>query len=59
MLRQMGTGLALKVEDGSRRAKHAVSYTTKTIRMISDLRIQDIEEKVFNFISQELKLKVN
>ena len=45
-----GIGLALKVEDGSKRAKHAVSlHLLKQLEWISDLRIQDIEEKVFNF----------
>jgi len=45
-----GIGLALKVEDGSRRAKHAVSlHLLKQLEWISDLRIQDIEDKVFNF----------
>ena len=40
-----GIGLALKVEDGSKRAKHAVSlHLLKQIEWISDLRIQDIEE---------------
>ena len=42
--------MALKVEDGSKRAKHAVSlHLLKQLEWISDLRIQDIEEKVFNF----------
>ena len=45
-----GIGLALKVEDGSKRAKHAVSlHLLKQLEWISDLRIQDIEEKVFDF----------
>nr|WP_075487999.1 asparaginase [Prochlorococcus marinus] len=45
-----GIGLALKVEDGSKRAKHAVSlHLLKQLEWISDLRIQDIEDKVFNF----------
>ena len=45
-----GMGLALKVEDGSKRAKHAVSlHLLKQLEWISDLRIQDIYEKVFNF----------
>jgi len=45
-----GMGLALKVEDGSRRAKHAVSlHLLKQLEWISDLRIQDINDKVFNF----------
>ena len=45
-----GIGLALKVEDGSRRAKHAVSlHLLKQLEWISDLRIQDIEDKIFKF----------
>jgi len=45
-----GIGLALKVEDGSKRAKHAVGlHLLKHLEWISELRIQDIEEKVFNF----------
>ena len=45
-----GIGWALKVEDGSKRAKHAVGlHLLKQLEWISDLRIQDIEEKVFNF----------
>ena len=56
-----GIGLALKVEDGSKRAKHAVGlHLLKQLEWISDLRIQDIEEKVFNFSEEfKLKLKVN
>ena len=53
-----GIGLALKVEDGSKRAKHAVSlHLLKQLDWISDLRIQDIEEKVFNF-SEGVRLEV-
>ena len=53
-----GIGLALKVEDGSKRAKHAVSlHLLKQLEWISDLRIQDIEEKVFNF-SKEVQIEV-
>ena len=53
-----GIGLALKVEDGSKRAKHAVSlHLLKQLEWISDLRIQDIEEKVFNF-SEGVRLEV-
>ena len=45
-----GIGLALKVEDGTKRAKHAVSlHLLKQLEWISELRIQDIEEKVLNF----------
>jgi len=44
-----GLGLALKVEDGSKRAKHAVGlHLLKQLEWITNLRIQDIEEKVFN-----------
>ena len=53
-----GIGLALKVEDGSKRAKHAVSlHLLKQLEWISDLRIQDIEEKVFSF-SEGVRLEV-
>ena len=45
-----GLGLALKVEDGSRRAKHAVGlHLLKQLQWISDLRIQDIEDKIFKY----------
>ena len=54
-----GIGLALKVEDGSKRAKHAVGlHLLKQLEWISDLRIQDIEEKVFNF-SKGVQIEVN
>ena len=44
-----GMGLALKVEDGSRRAKHAVAlHLLKQLEWISELRIQDIEDKIIN-----------
>ena len=53
-----GIGLALKVEDGSKRAKHAVSlHLLKQLEWISDLRIQDIQEKVFDF-SEGVRLEV-
>ncbi len=53
-----GIGIALKVEDGSKRAKHAVSlHLLKQLEWISDLRIQDIEEKVFNF-SEGVRIEV-
>ena len=53
-----GIGLALKVEDGSKRAKHAVSlHLLKQLEWISDLRIQDIEEKVFYF-SEGVRIEV-
>ena len=45
-----GMGLALKVEDGSRRAKHAVAlHLLKQLEWISDLRIQDIGDKILRF----------
>ena len=45
-----GIGLALKVEDGSRRAKHAVGlHLLKQLEWISDLRIQDIQDKILKF----------
>ena len=45
-----GIGLALKVEDGSRRAKHAVGlHLLKQLEWISELRIEDIEDKILNF----------
>ena len=57
-----GIGIALKVEDGSKRAKHAVSlHLLKQLEWISEVRIQDIEEKVFNFpegVRLEVKGKV-
>ncbi len=53
-----GIGLALKVEDGSKRAKHAVSlHLLKQLEWISDLRIQDIEDKVLKF-SQGVRIEV-
>ncbi|MBO8243867.1 asparaginase [Prochlorococcus marinus XMU1411] len=53
-----GIGLALKVEDGSKRAKHAVSlHLLKQLEWISDLRIQDIEEKIFN-LSDGVRIEV-
>ena len=53
-----GIGLALKVEDGSKRAKHAVSlHLLKQLEWISELRIQDIEDKVFNF-SEGVRIEV-
>ena len=46
------------MEDGSKRAKHAVSlHLLKQLEWISDLRIQDIEEKVFNF-SEGVRIEV-
>ena len=53
-----GIGLALKVEDGSKRAKHAVSlHLLKQLEWISELRIQDIEDKVLKF-SQGVRIEV-
>jgi len=53
-----GIGLALKVEDGSKRAKHAISlHLLKQLDWISELRIQDIYEKVFNF-SEGVRIEV-
>ena len=53
-----GMGLALKVEDGSKRAKQAVGlHLLKQLDWISELRIQDIEDKVLKF-SQGVQLKV-
>ena len=53
-----GIGLALKVEDGSKRAKHAVSlHLLKQLEWVSDLRIQDLEEKVLNF-SEGVRIEV-
>ena len=43
-----GIGIALKVEDGSKRAKHAVGlHLLRQLEWITNLRIQDIEEKIF------------
>ena len=43
-----GIGLALKVEDGSKRAKQAVGlHLLKQLEWISELRIQDIRNKIF------------
>ncbi len=42
-----GIGLALKVEDGSKRAKHAVSlHLLKQLEWITELRIQDLKNKI-------------
>ncbi len=42
-----GIGLALKVEDGSKRAKQAVGlHLLKQLEWISELRIQDIKDKI-------------
>ena len=53
-----GIGLALKVEDGSKRAKHAVAlHLLKQLEWISDLRIEDLQEKVLNF-SEGVRIEV-
>tara|TARA_B100000945_G_scaffold195138_1_gene156817 strand:+ start:151 stop:1116 length:966 start_codon:yes stop_codon:yes gene_type:complete len=58
-----GIGLAIKVEDGSRRAKHAVSlHLLKQLEWISDLRIQDIEDKIIKLpegVRIEIKGQLN
>ena len=54
-----GIGLALKVEDGSKRAKHAVGlHLIKQLDWITNIRLQDIEEKIFSLpegVSLEVK----
>jgi len=54
-----GIGLALKVEDGSKRAKHAVGlHLLKQLDWITSIRIQDIEDKIFSLpegVSLEVK----
>jgi len=53
-----GLGLALKVEDGSKRAKHAVGlHLLKQLEWITNLRIQDIQEKIFN-LAEGVNLEV-
>ena len=60
-----GLGLAIKVEDGSKRAKHAVGlHVLKQLEWITNERIQDIEDKIFNlaqgvnlFATGELKFQ--
>ena len=45
-----GIGIALKVEDGSRRAKHAVGlHLLKQLEWISELRLQDIQDNILKF----------
>ena len=45
-----GIGVALKVEDGSKRAKQAVGlHLLKQLEWISDLRIHDIQDNIFKF----------
>ncbi len=54
-----GIGIALKVEDGSRRAKHAIGiHLLKQLEWISDLRLQDINDKVFK-LSEGVHIEVN
>ena len=57
-----GIGLALKVEDGSRRAKHAAGlHLLKQLEWITNLRIQDIEDNLFSFpegVNLEVKGKL-
>ena len=44
-----GIGLALKVEDGSKRAKHAVGlHLLKQLDWITNIRIHDIGDKIFS-----------
>ncbi len=53
-----GMGLALKVEDGSKRAKQAVGlHLLKQLEWISELRINDIEDKIFK-LPEGVQLKV-
>ena len=53
-----GIGLALKVEDGSKRAKHAVGlHLLKQLDWISELRLQDLQDKVLNF-PESVQIKV-
>ena len=53
-----GMGLALKVEDGSKRAKHAVSlHLLRQLEWMSDLRIQDVEDKIFK-LPEGVRIKV-
>ncbi len=58
-----GIGLALKVEDGSKRAKHAVGlHLIKQLEWITNIRIQDIEDKIFNLpegVNLEVKGELN
>jgi L-asparaginase len=53
-----GIGLALKVEDGSKRAKQAVGlHLLKQLEWISELRIQDIKEKILR-LSEGVQIEV-
>ena len=54
-----GLGLALKVEDGSKRAKHAVGlHLLKQLEWITNIRIQDIADKIFS-LPDGVNLEVN
>ena len=53
-----GMGLALKVEDGSKRAKQAVGlHLLKQLEWISELRIQDIADKLLK-LPEGVQIKV-
>jgi len=53
-----GIGLALKVEDGSKRAKQAVAlHLLKQLEWISELRIQDIKNKIIK-LPEGVQIKV-
>tara|TARA_Y100001978_G_scaffold46062_1_gene41094 strand:- start:52 stop:1017 length:966 start_codon:yes stop_codon:yes gene_type:complete len=53
-----GIGLALKVEDGSKRAKHAAGlHLLKQLDWITSIRIQDIEDKIFS-LPEDVNLEV-
>tara|TARA_Y100000589_G_C27168279_1_gene635590 strand:- start:39 stop:1004 length:966 start_codon:yes stop_codon:yes gene_type:complete len=53
-----GIGLALKVEDGSKRAKHAAGlHLLKQLEWITNIRLQDIEEKIFK-LAEGVNLEV-
>ena len=54
-----GLGLALKVEDGSKRAKHAVGlHLLKQLEWITNIRSQDIADKIFS-LPEGVNLEVN
>ena len=53
-----GIGIALKVEDGSRRAKHAVGlHLLKQLEWISEIRLQDIKDNIFK-LPQGVQIEV-
>ena len=53
-----GIGLAIKVEDGSKRAKQAVGlHLLKQLEWISELRIQDIKNKIIK-LPEGVQIKV-